>query len=183
MTTSWLYRERLWPSGWVWLVVLLVAASSGLVVVKVAAIWVSVVIALVVMALAAWGLVRSSARVEVTGDELVAGRAHIPVALLGTATVLGSTDFVRRRGPDADVRAYLCQRSWITQGVEVTVVDDEDPTPYWLISSRDPKGLAAALDEARREPPNGPESGGSRSRRSGEGSGEGSGQAHSRQTG
>jgi hypothetical protein len=27
----------------------------------------------------------------------------------------------------------------------VTLVDDRDPTPYWLVSTRDPDGLAAAI--------------------------------------
>ena len=34
-------------------------------------------------------------------------------------------------------------------GIEVIVVLDDplDPTPYWLISTRDPEGLAAALPD------------------------------------
>jgi hypothetical protein len=166
VTTSVLrYAERLWPSAAVWSVALLVAASSGLVVVKVAPPWVSAVIALAFMALASWGLVRSSAPVVVTQDELVAGRARIPVSLLGQVEVLGRAEFSFARGPGADVRAYLCQRSWIPQGVRVVVDDPADPTPYWLVSSRHPERLAAALLQGRGEPGRGP------------------GQAHSRQTG
>lgn len=163
--TSGGYTERLWPSAGVWLVVLLVAASSGLVVVKVAPLWASAGVALLCVAAAAFGLVRSSVTVGVTDGELVAGRARIPVGLLGEVQVLGRTEFTALRGPQADVRAYLCQRSWIPRGVRVSVQDPQDPTPYWLLSSRQPKRLAAALDRARGEP------------------GGASGQAHSRQTG
>jgi hypothetical protein len=159
------YSERLWPSLPVWIVVLLVAASGGLVVVKVAAPWVAAVVAATCVALAAWALARSSATVAVTDGELVAGRAHIPVELLGEVEVLDHPDFTALRGPRADVRAYLCQRSWISQGLRVAVIDAKDPTPYWLLSSRRPNELAAALQRARGE------IGGT------------SGQAHSRHTG
>jgi hypothetical protein len=145
------YSERLWPSAWVWAVVLLVAASGGLVVVRVAPLWVSVVVAVACVALAAWGLTRSSSRVAVVGDDLVAGRARIPVTLLGAPRVVERAEFLRLRGPGADVRAYLCQRGWIPQGVQVDVADPQDPTPYWLVSSRRPRRLAAALVEARGE--------------------------------
>jgi hypothetical protein len=145
------YSERLWPSAPVWLVVLLVAASGGLVVVKVAPPWLSAMVALTLMAVAAWALVRSSARVAVTGGELVAGRARIPVSLLGQVDVLDRAEFTALRGPDADVRAYLCQRSWIPRGVRVVIVDAHDPTPYWLLSSREPTKLAAALERERGE--------------------------------
>lgn len=144
---------------------LLVAASGGLVVVRIAPLWVAVVVALVCVTLAAWGLVRSSATVAVLDDVLVAGRARIPVQLLGAVQVLDRAEFIRLRGPGADVRAYLCQRSWIAQGVRLEVVDPQDPTPYWLVSSRHPERLAAALVGARGEPD------------------DASGQAHSRQTG
>jgi hypothetical protein len=159
------YSERLWPSVPVWLVVLLVAASGGLVVVKVAPPWLAAVVALACVAAAAWGLARSSATVAVTDGDLVAGRARIPVELLGEIEVLDAPAFTALRGPHADVRAYLCQRSWIPQGVRVAVVDARDPTPYWLVSSRRPNELAAALRRARGEV------GGT------------SGQAHSRHTG
>jgi hypothetical protein len=145
------YTERLWPSAPVWLVVLLVAASGGLVVVKVAPPLVSAVVALALMAAASWALVRSSALVAVAGGELVAGNARIPLSLLGEVDVLDRSEFTALRGPRADVRAYLCQRSWIPRGVRVTVVDPHDPTPYWLVSSREPTKLAAAVERARGE--------------------------------
>ena len=162
-------------SAWVWVAVLLVAASGGLVVVKVAPRWASLLVAAACVAVAAWALVRSSATVAIVGDELVAGRARIPVALLDTVEVLGSSEFAHLRGPGADARAYLCQRGWIPQGVRVEVADPQDPTPYWLVSSRQPNRLAAALEGARGEPAAGG---------SGDAAGGGaSDQAHSRQTG
>ena len=36
-------------------------------------------------------------------------------------------------------------RPYVRRGVLVRVTDPDDPTPYWLVSSRHPRTLAAAL--------------------------------------
>ena len=164
------YRERLLPSFGVWFVVPAVAATLGLVVLAVWGTVAAVLTAVVAALVAAWLLLASSARVEVRDGELRAGRASIPVDLLGRVAVVPAERMTALRGPKADVRAYLCQRSWIARGVVAEVVDPADPVPYWLISSRAPERLVAALSGARDEPLAG--------RR-----GDDSGQAHSRQTG
>ena len=86
-----------------------------------------------------------SARVVVADGELRAGRAHIPVSLLADAEALGREDTRRVAGVDADARAYLLLRPYIATSVKVRVVDPADPTPYWLISTRHPRTLAATL--------------------------------------
>jgi hypothetical protein len=48
-------------------------------------------------------------------------------------------------GPEADARAYLLLRPYLKRTVRVTVRDDRDPAPYWLVSSRHPEALAAAV--------------------------------------
>ena len=75
------------------------------------------------------------------------------MSALGRVRVLDRERMEALRGVEADVRAYLCQRGWVPGGVVVEVVDPEDPVPYWLISSRKPQGLAAALERANGEPP------------------------------
>ena len=52
-------------------------------------------------------------------------------------------------GRDADARAFLLVRPYISTGVRITIDDPGDPTPYWLLSSRRAVELAAALE---REP-------------------------------
>jgi hypothetical protein len=39
-------------------------------------------------------------------------------------------------------------RPYIKTAVEITLDDDDDPVPYWLISTRNPEPLAAALRDA-----------------------------------
>lgn len=91
-------------------------------------------------------------RVEVADGELRAGRARIPVELLGAAEPLGAEDTRRVLGVDADVRAYLLVRPYLKRSVRVAITDPADPTPYWLLSTRRPDRLAQAIEAARGAP-------------------------------
>ena len=44
-----------------------------------------------------------------------------------------------------DPAAFVLHRTWVGPMVLVVLDDPDDPTPYWLISSRDPEKLIAAL--------------------------------------
>jgi Protein of unknown function (DUF3093) len=139
------FRERLWP-GPAWL-----AAPVGLGIVVGLALWpvghglaAAVGAALAVAGAAA--LLATSPVVEVSDGELRAGRARVPVALLGEVTPVPTAQAMREElGPRLDARAYVCLRSWARTGVRVQLVDPGDPTPYWLVSTRRPAELAAAL--------------------------------------
>jgi hypothetical protein len=78
-----------------------------------------------------------------------AGRAQIPVSLLGEITALDAQARQRLAGVDADARAYLLLRPYVRRAVRVDLVDPADPTPYWLVSTRHPAELVAALSAAR----------------------------------
>ena len=86
-----------------------------------------------------------SARVEVRDGVLYAGPAHISVDLLGPAEPLDAEETRRVHGVDADARAFLFTRPYLKRSVQVPVLDPADRTPYWLISTRHPHRLAAAL--------------------------------------
>ncbi len=88
------------------------------------------------------------ARIEVGAGMLRAGPAAIESGLLGAATPLDPAGTRRQAGVDADARAYLLLRPYVKTSVRVEVTDPADPTPYWLLSSRHPQALAAALDAA-----------------------------------
>jgi hypothetical protein len=59
-------------------------------------------------------------------------------------------------GVGADPLAFVVQRPWVPGAVQVLLNDPADPTPYWVISSRRPTQLAAALLAARQDPPDRP---------------------------
>jgi hypothetical protein len=139
------YRERLTPTGTWWATGLLIGASLGLIALPLAGYLGFIVGAAIGMAIVATLLVVTSGVVEVVYGRLRAGRASIELSNLGQVTVLDRERMAALRGREIDPRAYLCQRSWLSLGVTVEIVDPADPTPYWLISSRRPDMLAAAL--------------------------------------
>lgn len=89
-----------------------------------------------------------AARVCVRDGELHAGSARIPVSFLDEPTALDAEATRRLAGVDADARAYLLLRPYVKRAVKVTVTDPADPVPYWLVSSRRPDQLVAALSAA-----------------------------------
>ncbi|UWE11717.1 DUF3093 domain-containing protein [Actinacidiphila bryophytorum] len=101
--------------------------------------------ALSMMAVSSYG----SARIRVVAGSLVAGKARIPVAALGAATVLDPEETVAWRSHKADPRAFMLMRSYVPTAVKVEVTDPADPTPYVYLSTRSPQRLAAALDAVR----------------------------------
>lgn len=142
------YRERLMPALWIWLSALMLATLTALVSVPFG-LGVVVVVGPLAFVLLGALLVSWSPVVTVADGELVAGRAHVPVRLLGDVTALDAAAMRHALGPGFDARAYLCIRGWISTGVRADLVDPDDPTPYWLISSRRPDLLVAALRQAR----------------------------------
>jgi hypothetical protein len=90
-------------------------------------------------------LVVTTPVVEVTDAEFGAGRAHLPLAIVKEVEAFEGRDATAERGVRLDARAYLLIRGWIPSVVRVDLDDPSDPTPYWLVSTRHPKALAAAL--------------------------------------
>ena len=146
--TAPLYSERLWPGAVVWGTTLFFAVAVGVAIVP-ASLTVAVVAAVAVLVV---GLVLgwvTTPLVTVSREEFRAGRARIPVILLGEPVALDALETRAALGPDLDARAYVCLRAWARTAVRVPVTDPKDPTPYWFVSSRRPELLAAALREAR----------------------------------
>ncbi|NHC22938.1 DUF3093 domain-containing protein [Nocardioides sp. IC4_145] len=144
------YRERLHlPIHW-WFFVWSMLGTFWLalaVAVPPVVLWVATgaLVAAIVGPLLAWG----SAVVAVDAGVLRAGRAHIDVDLLGAVTALDRDATRLQAGQDADPRAHLLLRPYLARAVRVDIKDPQDPTPYWLISSRRPGRLALAITSGR----------------------------------
>jgi len=91
--------------------------------------------------------------ITVSDTELRVGRAQLELSYLGDVAALDAQQARSRQGPAADARAYLVLRSYIRTAVELTIDDVDDPVPYWLVSTRRPRALAAALSGALAAPP------------------------------
>ncbi|GAA1728155.1 DUF3093 domain-containing protein [Aeromicrobium alkaliterrae] len=104
----------------------------------------------VIAAAIGYGFVAAYGALQVRVDgELFAGRAHIGADFLGEVEVLDRATYREVMGPRADVRAWIATRPWIDAGVRVRIDDPEDPHPYWLLGSRHPERLAAAIEDLR----------------------------------
>jgi hypothetical protein len=80
--------------------------------------------------------IRSKSEVLVSGGELKAGGAHIDVKYLGDIETLSQDQMRLLRTRDADPAAFLAIKFWVSTGVKITLNDQRDPTPYWLISCK-----------------------------------------------
>jgi hypothetical protein len=140
------YSERLYvPLRW-WVQATMLLASLWLAFIVAMPAWAAWtatgVLVLVTVAMLLW---IGSARVVVHDGVLRAGRAHIPVELLGPVEALDAEETRRVHGVDADARAYLMTRPYLNRSVRITVADPADRTPYWLVSTRHPRELADVL--------------------------------------
>ena len=87
----------------------------------------------------------SSLQISVTKDELIVGAARIEYRYLGKVETLDEKQMKYLHGPGINPNAYMALRFWVKAGVKIQIIDPRDPTPYWLISSKDPKALAEHL--------------------------------------
>ena len=93
----------------------------------------------------ALGFASASFVIEVDASELRVGRAVIGREWIGPVRPLDAAGTRARSGMEADARAHLVLRPWISTAVELTLTDPADPVPYWLVSTRRPGALATAL--------------------------------------
>lgn len=149
-TTS-TYRERLSPSLPVLTAAALAGPMLGLVLAPVdatIALLAGAVLSAAIIAL----LVLGAPVIDVRDGTLRAGRAHIGVDLLGAVEIFDGEAAREHRGPQLDPRSWHVIRGGIDGVAVIEVVDPEDPTPSWVVSSRTPDRLAAAVRRARSTP-------------------------------
>jgi len=94
-------------------------------------------------------LVWASPVVRVADGRIFAGRAWIEARYLGGPVGLTGEDARFARGPGLDATAWHVIRGGIDGVVVVPVIDPDDPARAWVISSRTPDRLAAAIRRAR----------------------------------
>jgi hypothetical protein len=147
-TPTRLYRERIWPSPWVFVATALVIPASLLVFLPIN-LFAGVIVAIVLYAAIVLVLVATSPVIEVSPGELVAGRARVPVDLISAVTPFHGEEATLQRGRLLDARAWLLIRGWVSPVVKIEIADENDPTPYWIVSTRTPDELVAAIATAR----------------------------------
>jgi hypothetical protein len=141
-----LYRERLTPPWWGWLLAPFWASTLGIAYGYAINAPVGWTVGLGLTAVALFAIWHMSAVVELTAGELRAGPARVPLRVVSGATALDAALARRKRGTEADPRSYTLLRGWVATAVIVALDDPADPTPYWYVSSRRPAALAEALN-------------------------------------
>ena len=143
------YRERLWPTPWIYLTSLLLIPASILVLAPVS-LPAGIATGIVLYAAVAGSLSLTAPVIEVGDGRFRAGRATVPLAFTGEAVPAAGDAARVERGTGLDARAFLVIRGWIRDVVRVPITDAADPAPYWLVSTRRPNELAAAINGSRR---------------------------------
>jgi hypothetical protein len=114
-------------------------------------------------------LIAGEKTISVSGGELRAGRAVLPLGMAGQVQALDEKQTAALRGPLADPAAFMLVRPYLRRAVYVEVTgglpghpvvrrrrqrgtsaSGEQPRcPYLLLGSRHPEELAAAIDTTR----------------------------------
>ncbi len=68
------------------------------------------------------------------------------IKYLADVEILDKNAMSLLRTRDADPAAFLAIKFWISTGVKITLKDQRDPTPYWLVSCKKGKELKNTLD-------------------------------------
>jgi hypothetical protein len=149
--TKVLYSERQWVPLYWWLIaaflVALISAQLGL---NRASIWLYGG-AVVLSILAVWVLYSMSSttvRVELEPDGtrwLVTGQANLPHTVVARSLAVPATAKRNAMGRQLDPAAFVVSHGWVPEMVMLVLDDPEDPTPYWLIATKNPEKLLTAF--------------------------------------
>jgi Protein of unknown function (DUF3093) len=144
------YHERLRaPASW-WIVGMITMFVFGSIVWFGFPLWVAGVTYGTLFAVTAafllnWG----RAAITIEGAELEACGRHLALAHIGEVRELTEAQARALRGPRADPRAYLLIRPYLHQAVYAQVTSPASGAPYWLLFTRHPAELAAAIQGSR----------------------------------
>jgi hypothetical protein len=83
--------------------------------------------------------------IKVGKTTLSVGAASIPRTLLGKIDVIEKDQIFFERGPKLDPAAYKVFQGTVKTALKIAIKDSNDPTPYWIISTRKPAQLATVL--------------------------------------
>ncbi len=146
-----LYRERQWvPFYWWILAFMLVALLTAQFAHNRSTVWL-IVPAIGLSILAVWSLLwLSSTVVQVEQDAdgtrwLVTNNAMLPHDAIDRALAVPATAKRNAMGRQLDPAAFVISHGWVPEMVMLVLNDPEDPTPYWLVASRNPDALLDAL--------------------------------------
>jgi hypothetical protein len=147
------YRERLYAPPLWWVVGALTLFTFGAIVWTGFDLWITLAVFAALFGIeAAFLLNWGRATINVGGGELTIGTDTLPLGNTGAVHALDESQFRAMRGPRADPRAYMLIRPYLKYAVYVQVTSPDATWPYWLVATRRPAELAAAIELSRPVP-------------------------------
>ena len=147
------YREQLRvPLAWWLLAVPTVLILGATLYAGLAEPWPVIVMLGLAASCAAFLISLSLATVEIRDGMLRAGKAVLPLSAVSEVVSLDEKQTTRLRGPRADPAAHLYSRPYLKESVYLAVAASHPAAgsaPYWLIGTRHPAELVAAVERCR----------------------------------
>lgn len=152
-----LYSERQWVPWYWW------AAGLGLTLLLSAQfalnrnIWWFIIPFIAVGALVAWFLTwlsKTVVRVELEADGtrwLNVEDANLPASVVSRSMVVPASARQNALGRQLDPAAFLVSHAWVPEHVLLVLDDPADPTPYWMVSARNPEAVLEAFVPDQRD--------------------------------
>ncbi|PRQ10354.1 DUF3093 domain-containing protein [Corynebacterium sp. 13CS0277] len=146
-----LYTERQWVP-WYWWVfgALIVALITAQLAHNRSIVWL-IVPAIVLTGIAIWSLLAlSSTTVTVEQDPdgsrwLKTSGAELPDDVVSRTLAVPATAKRNALGRQLDPAAFVVSHGWVNEMAMFVLDDPDDPTPYWLIGSKDPHALISSF--------------------------------------
>ncbi len=151
------YRERLHvPLAWWLLAVPTVLILGATLYAGLAEPWPLIIMTGLAAGCAVFLISLGLATVEIRAGALRAGNAVLPLTAVSEVVSLDEKQTTRLRGPRADPAAHLYSRPYLKESVYLAVAASDPAAPargltapYWLIGTRHPAELAAAIERCR----------------------------------
>ena len=140
------YKERVLPTVYFYIASITVPLSLFLVALPFSEV-VSISLALASIPLVLVLSWLGSPLIALNEQTLSIGQASIETKYLGKAEVVSPQEAFLERGVKLDSRAFTKFQIGVKQLVKIEIQDKQDPTPYWLIATRNPEVLAGLINK------------------------------------
>lgn len=145
------YREHLRvPIGWWLLAIPVIAILGGEVYAGFGGLVPPLVYGVLIVIVAGFMVSWSATSIEVRDGALRVGGASLPLSQAGEVVALDEKQAAALRGPRADPAAHLMLRPYLRRAVYISLANPGSGVPYWLVGTRHPAELAAAIERGRR---------------------------------
>jgi len=145
MNSEVVYRERIWPGVGLPGFLLFMGVSLAIAFQRAYQGKVGLIITIASALLASAVTFASAPMLEISSSELRLGKARIARSYLGKVAILNADQTQHALGPGAHAGALTVTRSGIKATVLVEILDENDPHPYWMFSTRGPLLVLEAM--------------------------------------